>query len=189
VGGAAARCDPYRPRMMAPALLAVLLSAVTPDPGSPAKDCARFEAHYRVLLQDQAERDAQAVRNPGDQVPPVVELEARTESGHVAGELEGAVVQACRRANGLQYECVMTADDYEDLPNCALAGLPVLARAERRDLPISEPPPTREERAEADRKFLREYVRNGTIDLEALGTGSTTQEVAPEPPATASDGR
>ena len=176
--------------MMALTLLAaVLLSAVNPDPGPPAKDCARFEAHYRALLQDQAERDAQAVRNPGDQVPPVVELEARTESGHVAGELEGAVVQACRHANGSQYECVMTANDYEDLPNCALAGLPVLARAERRDLPISEPPPTREDRVEADKTFLREYVRSGTVDLEALGTGSAAQEAAPEPPAAASEGR
>ena len=177
--------------MMALTLLAaVLLSAVNPDPGPPAKDCARFEAHYRALLQDQAERDAEAARKPGDQVPPLAErVEARTESGQVAGELEGAVVQACRRANGSQYECVMTANDYEDLPNCALAGLPVLARAERRDLPISEPPPTREERAEADKTFLREYVRSGTVDLEALGTGSAAQEAAPEPPAAASEGR
>ena len=176
--------------MMAPALLAVLLSAVNPDPGPPAKDCARFEAHYRELLQDQAERDAATERKPDDQVPPVAErVEARTESGQVAGELEGAVVQACRHANGSQYECVMTANDYEDLPNCALAGLPVLARAERRDLPISEPPPTREDRVEADKTFLREYVRSGTVDLEALGTGSAAQEAAPEPPAAASEGR
>jgi hypothetical protein len=177
--------------MMAPPLLAaVLLSAVNPDPGPPAKDCARFEAHYRALLQHQAELDAAAERKPGDQVSPVAErVEARTESGQVAGELQGAVAHACRRANGSQYECVMTANVYEDLADCALAGLPVLARGERRDLPISEPPPTREERAEADRTFLREYVRNGNIDLEALGTGSAAQEVAPEPPAAASEGR
>ena len=177
--------------MIAPALVAALLaSAANPDPGQPVKDCAHFVAHYRALLQDQAEVDVSAARKPEDRVPPKTEdMQARAEAGQVAGEVEDAVAHACRRANGSQYECVVMADGYKQLAACVLPGIPMLPGAERRELPSPEPPPpTAEQRADADRTVEREYVRTGDIDLEALGTGSAREAEAEQSPA-ASEGR
>jgi hypothetical protein len=169
---------------------AVLVSAAKPDPGQPEKDCARFASHYRALLQRQAVLDVTVARKPDDRVPPVAEhVEARTEAGQVAGELTDAVTRACRQANGSQYECVVTADSYEELTNCSLPGLPVLARDERREVPEEPaPPPTPEQRTEADRALVHQYVRSGSIDLEALGTGTAAPPPEAEPPAAAAQG-
>ncbi len=176
--------------MNALALALALVAAANPDPGQPEKDCARFTSHYRTLLQRQAVLDVTVARKPGDRVPPDAEhVEARTEAGQVAGELTDEVARACRQANGSQYECVVTADSYEELANCALPGLPVLAQDERRE-PSQEPapPPTAEQRGEADRALVHEYVRSGSIDLEALGTGTAAPPREAEPAAAAREG-
>ncbi|GEJ57066.1 hypothetical protein [Anaeromyxobacter diazotrophicus] len=168
-------------------LAAALVGATSPDPGPPAKDCTRFTSHYRALLQHQAALDATVTREGGDRAPAAAEhAEARAEAGEVAADLEDATLRACRRANGSQYECVVTADRYEDLASCALPGLPVLARGDRRDVPESQqPPPSPEERAHASQRVLDEYVGAGKIDLDALGTasGGPAPEGQPEPPA------
>lgn len=166
-------------------LVAALVGAANPDPGPPVKDCSQFASHYRALLQHQAELDASVARGPDERVPQQVEhAEARAEAGEVARDLEDATVRACQRANGSQYECVVTADRYEDLASCVLPGLPLLAREDRREVPESQPPPSPEQRAHAGRTVLEEYAGAGRIDLEALGTASgAPPEAQPEPPA------
>ena len=88
--------------------------------------------------------------------------------------IEGDVARACEEANGSQYECVIMAGTYADLPACGIAALPVPDADDRRAIAARDtaPPPTPEDRAREAAQVLPEYVRSGAIDVESLGTGS-----------------
>lgn len=152
------------------------------------KDCAKYAARYAQLLQDRADRDVAAASGVPDVTgasSPAAALlrveRARERAAAAAEPVEGEVARSCRLANRSQYECVMQAERYEDLPNCGLASLPVLGPAERQRLP-PPPPPTPAERAQARETLTREWVSRGVFDLDALGTGSGSSEVPPPPP-------
>ena len=180
--------------MTAPALLsAAVLLAANPDPGPPPKDCAHFAAHYRELIQNQAALDSDVTRPPSGEAPPLAQVgRARQEGARAAEYVEADVARACREANGSQYECVVTADSYDELNACHLQALPVLDpgdRAVAAESASMQESATKEELALEPGRLTSEYVQRGTIDLEALGTGSAASEVQPQPPAAASEGQ
>lgn len=174
--------------MIVPALLsAAVLLAPNPDPGPPPKDCAHFVAHYRELIQNQATLDSAVGRTPQGESPPLREVvRARQEGAQAAANLADDVARACREANGSQYECVVSASSYDDLAACELHALPVLDPDERKVAAALEttPPPAPAERVREAARVLPEYVRSGTIDVEAPGTGSSApqaeERAAPE---------
>ena len=158
---------------------AVLL-APNPDPGPPPKDCARFAMHYRALIEHQSALDSEVARPTDGGTPTLAQVgRARQEGGRAAEYVEEDVAHACREANGSQYECVVTADSYDELNACHLQALPVLDpgdRAVAAESASMQEPPTKEERALEPVQLTSEYVQRGTIDLEALGTGSGAGE-------------
>jgi hypothetical protein len=167
---------------------AAVLLAANRDPGPPRKDCERFVAHYRELIQHQAALDSQLHKPVRAEPPPLREAgPAEIEAGQAARNIEPDVERACREANGSQYECVVSAGGYDELASCKLHGLPVLDSGERKvaaALDTTAPPPTPAERARETAQLAPEYVRSGTIDVESLGTGSGApepeEEAAPE---------
>jgi hypothetical protein len=173
---------------LAALISAAVLLAPNPDPGPPPKDCPHFAAHYRELIQSQAALDSALGRTPQGESPPLREVgRARQEGAQAAGNLEDDVARACREANGSQYECVVSANSYDDLAACQLRALPVLGPDElatAAELPSTPEPATREEGALGAGQVASEYVQRGTIDVEALGTGSgaprAEERAAPE---------
>lgn len=165
---------PQLPRMTFTALASVALLAANPDPGPPVKDCARFVVHYRELLQHQAVVDRQVELGPTRKAPSLSNAApARLDRAPAAKNFEPDVARACGKANGSQYECVISAKSYGDLASCRLRALPGLDADERQVAAMlkTTPPPVAEERPAAA-EVGAEYVRTGNIDIEALGTGS-----------------
>ena len=163
--------------MTVPALLsAAMLLAANPDPGPPLKDCARFAMHYRALIEHQSALDSEVARPEGSEAPPLAQVgRARLEGARAADYVDEDVARACREANGSQYECVVTADNYEELNACHLQALPVLDpgdRAVAAETATMQESATKEQRALEPERLTSEYVQRGTIDVEALGTGS-----------------
>lgn len=155
------------------ALASVALLAANPDPGPPVKDCARFVVHYRELLQHQAVVDRQVELGPTRKAPSLSNTAPARLDRSRAKDFEPDVERACGKANGSQYECVISTKSYGDLASCELRALPVLDADERQVAAMlkTTPPPVAEERPAAA-EVGAEYVRTGTIDVEALGTGS-----------------
>ena len=173
-------------------LSAAVLLAPNPDPGPPPKDCAQFVMHYRALIEHQSALDSEVAR-PADGAAALAQVgRARLEGARAADYVDADLMRACREANGSQYECVVTADSYDELNACHLQALPVLDpgdRAVAAETATMQESDTKEERAIEPVQVTSEYVQRGTIDLEALGTGSAAPEVQPQPPAAASEGR
>ena len=163
-----------------------LLQAANPDPGPPPKNCDQFVAHYLELMEEQSRVDVDSTSTPHDPRPQHVrEGEATQEVSRTADVIQDDVARACERANGSQYECVIMADTYGDLPSCEVRALPLPDADERRAIATRDtaPPPTPEERARGAAEVLPKYIQSGTISVEALGTGSGAslgERVAPE---------
>jgi len=185
------------PATIATALLAFVAAAHAAQTVKFPKDCRRYAGHYAELLQDRAERDvlaSSASVSDAASARTARELlrieHARERAADAAVPRETAVARSCRAANRSQYECVMQAQRYEDLGSCGLDGLPVLDLAQRTAAASNgAAPPSAEDKAAATAEVAQEWLRDGTVDLEALGTGSAAQEAGAEPPAAASEGQ
>jgi hypothetical protein len=164
---------------MTSALLAAVALAASGDVIEFHRDCPQYVARYKALLLDRAHRDAEAAADVGSPPPPPLHIQDAT------ARVETRVERSCLVANRSQYECVVQAERYEDLPSCRLEALPVLDAAQRRAPPLPPPPPTPEERAQATKSFQREWVTRGAADVEALGTGTGSGGAPAEPPPAA----
>lgn len=162
------------------ASLAVSLAS-SPDPGPPPKNCEQFVAHYVKLMEDQSRLDVGSTSTPHDARPRQVrEGEAKQEVSRTADVIEDDVARACERASGSQYECVIMAGAYGDLASCEVRALPLPDADDRRAIAQRDtaPRPTPEERVRGTAQVLPEYIQNGTISVEALGTGSGAPPLA-----------
>jgi hypothetical protein len=171
-------------------ILAAVAFAASGDDVQFHRDCRQYVARYRALLHDRAERDVEAAPASPGASPILLRVERSRERAQSAfEEVKAQVERSCRAANRSQYECVVQAKRYEDLQACELDALPVLDMAQRQAPPPPPPPPSADQRARATEKFAREWVRSGTTDVEALGTGTASEEAAAEPtPAAAASG-
>jgi hypothetical protein len=146
------------------------------------KDCPQYVARYRALLQDRAERDVEAAPASPGASPLLLRVgQSRERAQSAFEEVKARVERSCRAANRSQYECVVQAERYEDLRACQLDALPILDAAQQQAPPPPPSPPTADQRARATESFAREWVRSGTADVEALGTGSGSTAATPEP--------